>query len=31
MVLFFDEPILFQELNKTNINSLDKDVSLVFR
>ena len=31
MVLFFDEPILFQELNKTNINSLDIDVSLVFR
>ena len=31
MVLFFVEPILFQELNKTNINSLDIDVSLVFR
>lgn len=31
MVLFFDEPILFQELNKTDINSLDIDVPLVFR
>lgn len=31
MVVFFDEPILIQELNKTNINSLDIDVSLVFR